>query len=186
MSTKQNAVIGLVGMCGSGKSVLTQMFEERGFSKVYFGSLTMEEIAKRGIAKTPENEKLIREELREKHGPAAFAICLADRIEALAKEGNVVLDGLYSWSEYKYLAKRLNVPFYIVAIVTNRGLRYERLSVRTERPLTNDQAYARDVAEIENIEKGGPISIADAYIVNNSSVEDMKAQFEELLRSLDL
>ena len=49
------------------------------------------------------------------------------------------------------------------------------------RPLTKDQARARDYAEIENIEKGGPIAMADIVITNESSEEELKKRIKELV-----
>ena len=36
-----NKAVAVVGMCGSGKSVLTDMFVKSGWSKVYFGGVTV-------------------------------------------------------------------------------------------------------------------------------------------------
>ena len=166
-------IVAVVGMCGSGKSVVTQVFTDAGWSSVYFGGVTMEELERRGLPKNEANERSVREELRAKHGLAAYAVLLADRIEQFAKEGNVVLDGLYSWSEYKYLQDKFGDKLHILAIVTDRGVRYSRLATRAIRPLTVAEATARDFSEIENLEKGGPISIADRFITNNGTAEEL-------------
>ena len=59
-----NKLIAIVGMCGAGKSDATQWFCERGWQKVYFGGVTMDELRKKGLPVTPENEKAERERLR--------------------------------------------------------------------------------------------------------------------------
>ena len=41
------------------------------------------------------------------------------------------------------------------------------------RPLSKEQAKARDYAEIENIEKGGPIAMADIMIINESTQDEL-------------
>ena len=73
----------------------------------------------------------------------------------------------------------------VLAITTNSSVRYQRLAEREFRPLTAEQARSRDISEIENLEKGGPISIADYYIDNNGSVEALKAQFEKFIEWLN-
>ena len=161
-------VVAVVGMCGSGKSVATEVFTAAGWPKVYFGGITMEELERRGLPKNEKNEKAVREELRAEYGLAAYAVKLLPRIEALAEEGNVVLDGLYSWSEYTYLKERLGDRLHVLAIVTDRKRRYDRLTGREIRPLTEEEAASRDYAEIENLEKGGPIAIADTFMTNNA------------------
>lgn len=95
-----NKAVAVVGMCGSGKSVLTEMFTDRGWGKVYFGGVTVSQLKKQGIPINEQNERAMREGLRKQYGMGAFALLLADEIDQLLKKGNVVLDGLYSWSEY--------------------------------------------------------------------------------------
>lgn len=177
-------IIALVGMCGSGKSVVSEMFEARGYTRIYFGGVTMKELEKRGLEKCEANERMIREELRKTYGQPAFAILLLDDIQDASQKGDVILDGLYSWEEYKVLKERFGDSLTIVAVVTDSELRYTRLSTRTVRPLTREQAISRDYSEIENLAKGGPIAIADKFIKNNGDLADLNAEFENLLTSL--
>ena len=53
-------VVAVVGMCGSGKSVATEVFTAAGWPKVYFGGITMEELERRGLPKNEKNEKAVR------------------------------------------------------------------------------------------------------------------------------
>ena len=176
-------LVAFVGMCGAGKSVATEAFVSAGYTLVYFGGVTMDELKRLGLEKNEKNERMVREGLRRDLGPAAFAIKTLPKIEEGLKHGNVVLDGLYSWSEYKVLKERFP-SLLIVAIVTDREKRYARLATREVRPLTAEEAKSRDFAEIENSEKGGPIAIADRYITNNGSAEELKEKVAELLSSL--
>lgn len=170
-----NQVIALVGMCGSGKSVCCEEFRKSGWEYVYFGGVTMKELEKRGLEKNEVNERRVREELRKTYGPAAFAILLRDEIQEKLQRNNVCLDGLYSWSELKVLREALGEKLTVVAIITERKKRYERISQRPIRPLTPQQAESRDVAEIENMEKGGPIAMADLFLVNDGDLEAFRA-----------
>ena len=95
-----NRIVAIVGMCGSGKSVASDLVEKKGFSRVYFGGVSMDKLKEKGLEVTPENEKMMREKLREDLGMGAFATILLPKIKELAETGNVVLDGLYSWDEY--------------------------------------------------------------------------------------
>ena len=90
-------LIAIVGMSGSGKSVASDYLEEKGFEKIYFGGVVLEEIKKRGLEVNPENEKLVRESLREEYGMSAMAKILLPKIEEVSSKKNTVLDGLYSW-----------------------------------------------------------------------------------------
>ena len=177
-------VIAIVGMCGSGKSVATEILEnEFGYKKVYFGGVTMDKLKELSLEDTPENEKMIRENLRKELGMGAFAKILLPKIKEYSKDNNVVLDGLYSWDEYKELSNELD-NITIIAIVCDKNIRYERLKNRKIRPYNNEQAQNRDIAEIENSAKGGPISYADYYIFNNGNIDDYKERLFEIIKNI--
>lgn len=177
-----NKMFAIVGMCGSGKSVVCEYLENIGYKKVYFGGVTMRELKKAGLEVTPENEKMIRENLREQYGMGAYAHLLLSDIEQLYKENNVVLDGLYSWDEYLVLKEKFGSSLQMIAVVTDKETRYERLAKREVRPLTREEAEKRDIAEIENIKKGGPIAFSDFYLYNNGEKEQMHRNLEKILR----
>ena len=176
-----NKAVAVVGMCGSGKSVLCSYFTELGWDSVYFGGVAVSQLKKSGTPVNETNERAIRERLRRELGMGAFAVILKDEILDKLQRKNVVLDGLYSWSEYVILKELLGDNLVIVAVVTNSGVRKQRLSSRTVRPLTAEMVDSRDVAEIENLEKGGPIAKADYYILNNGSEQQLKSQFEAFM-----
>lgn len=179
-----NKVLGIVGMCGSGKSVATKYFEDNGWKSIYFGGVTIEEVKKEGLEVNENNERYMREKLRKEFGAAAYAIKLAPSIQEGLKNSNIVLDGLYSWQEYCYLKELFNEAFTVLAIITDKSKRYNRLANRTIRPLSSMEASNRDVAEIENLAKGGPIAIADYYIINNGTEEDFYRQLHTIIRKL--
>lgn len=176
-----NQVIALVGMCGSGKSVCCEEFRKSGWEYVYFGGVTMKELEKRGLEKNEANERSVREELRHTYGPAAFAILLREEIREKLEKSHVCLDGLYSWSELKVLREALGEALTVVAIITERKKRYERISRRQIRPLTPQQAESRDIAEIENMEKGGPIAMADLFLFNDGDLESFRAGTRDII-----
>ena len=72
---------------------------------------------------------------------------LLPRIKELAKENNVVLDGLYSWDVLKILQNEFDMT--TIAIVADKKLRYQRLSERIERPFNKEDAIKRDISEIK-------------------------------------
>ena len=180
-----NKIIAIVGMCGVGKSVASDILEELNYKKVYFGGVTMDKMKEEGLEITPENEKMMRERLRSEYGMGAYAIILLPRIKELSQDNNVVLDGLYSWDELKILKEELGDALSVIAIVADKKLRYDRLSVRDIRPFNNDEAKNRDISEIENIAKAGPIAYADYYIDNNHDVETYRKRLLEILEVIE-
>jgi len=177
-------IVALVGMCGSGKSIVNDYFKALGYTSVYFGGITMDELQKRGLEVTPSNEKMVREGLRKQYGPGAFAILNLPKIEAVLANGNVIIDGLYSWSEYKILKEKFGDDLVVISVYAPPKIRYERLSSRPVRPIASDEAKQRDYAEIENIEKGGPIAMADYTLLNDKDLDSLKEQLKALQKNI--
>jgi dephospho-CoA kinase len=177
-------VVSIVGMAGSGKSEVARVFEGNGFKKVRFGDITDEEIKKRGLQLNEENERHVRQQLREAHGMAAYAKLNLPKIDVWLKSSNVVVDGLYSWEEYTLLKGRYGDNFHVVAVWASPRTRYKRLTKRLVRPLTVEEAAGRDIAELENTNKGGPIAMADFTIINETSLEGLKEETEKVLSAL--
>lgn len=179
-----NKLIALVGMAGSGKSVATTYLEEKGWNKIYFGGLIYQHMRDENIEITPESQKKYREDIRKKYGMAAVAVLLKGDIEKAYNNGDTVLDGLYSWEEYLVL-KREFKNLKLIGVICDKKLRYDRIAIRQERPFNHEEINMRDLTEIENLDKGGPISFADYYICNNGTIEEYKERLEDILTSID-
>ena len=177
-------VVSIVGMTGAGKSEVSKVFEENGFVRIRFGDVTDEEIKKKGLELNEENERHIRELLRKEHGMEAYAKLNLPRIDSAVKHSDVIIDGLYSWEEYTFLKAHYGENFYVVAVWASPGARYARLTSRPNRRLTLEEAANRDRAEIENINKGGPIAMADVTIINESSLENLRKEAIRIISKL--
>ena len=177
-------VVAIVGMAGSGKSEAAKVFEDRGYLRVRFGDVTDGEMKKRNLDICEANERFCRELLRKELGMAAYAILNQPRTDDALKKANVVADGLYSWEEYLSFKSYYGSRFYVAAVYSSPKTRYARLAVRQHRPLTATEAASRDKAEIENLNKGGPISLADFTIFNESTIDELRKQTEIILAKL--
>ena len=140
-----------------------------------------------GLEITPENEKEFRTRFREEHGKDVVANRIVEQINHLVDAGQhrIIADGLYTWTEYKVLKKAFPGELIIAAVVAPRHLRYRRLSQRPVRPFTATESYDRDMHEIENLEKGGPIAIADHYLINDGSVEAFDKSLDVLKEEIE-
>ena len=174
-------VVSIVGMAGAGKSEVARLFADNGFIRIRFGDITDEEVRKRGLELNEANERRVRETLRQEHGMAAYAKLNLPHIDAARKSGDVVIDGLYSWEEYIFLKDYYGEDFCIVAVWASPGTRYARLVGRRYRPLTVDEAVSRDRAEIENLNKGGPIAMADFIIINETTLESLRETVRKVI-----
>lgn len=177
-------VIAIVGMTGSGKSIASDYLEKKGYYKIYFGGLTLSKLKEAGLEINPENEKMMREKLRKEHGMGAFAKLLLPQIKEQSQKHDVVLDGLYSWDEFEILNNELD-DLKLIGIIVDKDIRYERVSQREIRPLTNIEAERRDVAEIKNSAKGGPIAFADYYIFNNGTMNSYYKRLNEIIDDIE-
>src|SRR3989344_4740317 len=146
-------IVAVVGLCGAGKSEVANYFVQQGFFYLRFGQITLDEIKRRGLAPTETNERQIREALRQEHGMAAFAKLNMPAIDEHQTQGKpVLIDGLYSWSEYKLLKEKYG--------------------------------QARDYAEIENIEKAGPIAMADYTILNTGTLQELENSLQKVHQNI--
>lgn len=177
-------VVSIVGMAGAGKTEVARIFEKHGFKRIRFGDITDEEIKKRGLTCSEENERLVRERIRQEQGMDAYAQLNLPRIDEARQNHDVVIDGLYSWEEYILLKEHYGPDFYLVAVWSSPKTRYDRLTSRRDRRLTLAEAASRDRTEIENVHKAGPITMADFTIMNESSLQELRKQTEQILAGL--
>ena len=182
-------IIAVVGMSGSGKSVIVDHLTRKGYPKVYFGGMIYKEMEKRGIERTEdgESEKKFREEIRATEGKDWVVNQVIKETKDLIGAGQkrIVLDGVYSWTEFKTLKKEFPKALTFIAVVVDKKIRYERVANRPGRSFDSVAIRERDRSEIENLEKGGPIVAADYYILNNGSIEDAEKRTDEILKEID-
>ena len=180
-------IIAFVGLAGSGKSTAVEYLTEKGFPKIYFGGIIYKAMNDAGIEITWESQQQFREEIRAKEGKDFVVKRAVDEARHLIDAGQhrIILDGLYTWSEYKILKHEFPGEMTVVAVVTSKQLRKQRMANRPERPMTSKEVDERDWAEIENLEKGGPIAIADHYIFNDSNLESLQDKIDNELNLID-
>ncbi len=179
--------LALVGMPGSGKTLCAQHLAAQGFYQFRFGSIIENEVVARGLPVNPQNERIVREEFRANEGMDAIARRALPHLKnALETHHSIIIDGLYGFSEYKLLKPELGQDMVVVAIACSRRLRYERLAQRPVRPLTPEEAEERDWREIDFLEKGGPIAIADYTLVNDRDTDALLHELDTLIQRLGL
>ena len=182
-------ILAVVGMSGSGKSVAVDHLTSLGYPKVYFGGMIYKEMERRGIERTPdgESEKHFREMIRETEGKDWVVKQVIEETKNLIAAGQkrIVLDGVYSWTEYVTLKKEFPGEMIFLALVLPKKLRYKRVAARPERPFNHNEIMERDRSEIENLEKGGPIAAADYYILNTGTIEETNAKLDEIVKEVE-
>lgn len=187
MSLTEARIIAFVGMPGSGKGTCTDYLHDTyGWPIVHFGKMVYEEVERRGL-NIVKDEAFVREDMRKQEGKDVLAKHAARKVERLIAENHqvIILDGLYSWTEYKYLVGEFSDSLIVIAITAPKKLRHERTLKRKDahRQYTLEQLVEREYREIENIEKGGPIAYADYTILNDSTTETMIVRLADILKA---
>ncbi|MEE9406351.1 MAG: AAA family ATPase [Candidatus Aenigmarchaeota archaeon] len=178
-------VVCLVGMPGSGKNEVLNVFEKHGIPTFNMGDIiTKIEPEARGITEINEYvESEIREDIRKKLGPAAVAIRTVEEVRKLGSD-TVAIAGIHSFEELEYFKKELGEDFTLVAVECNRDIRRIRLSVRAERAMSADEFEHREKNYSEIFDVAKLIEQADISLDNNGTKEELVAQAEKLISEI--
>jgi dephospho-CoA kinase len=176
-------VIGVAGMPGAGKSLVTKMAEGMGYPVVTMGDVIREETKKRGLHLTPENMSTIMLKLREEEGPAAVARHCISKIES-TKSKIVLVDGLRSLNELEEFRRRFE-KFVLIAIYASSETRFRRLfrRRRSDDPRGWATFHERDMREL-SVGLGGAIVLADYLIINEGARTETEKKILDVLRKV--
>lgn len=176
-------IVAFVGLAGSGKSSAVEYLTSKDYPKVYFGGIIYQAMAEAALEPTWENQQTFREDIRKREGKDFVVKRVITNVHNLIDAGQkrIVLDGLYTWSEYKILKHEFPGVISVIAVVTPKHKRKLRMAKRPERPMTSIEVDERDWSEIENLEKGGPIAIADYFVHNDKDLDFLHGQIDEIL-----
>ena len=182
-NTKPAEILAFVGLTGSGKTASVDYLSEKGYPKVNFDRFIFE-----NEDDPRANEKLtIYRDLILKNGKDFLAIKIIDQIKDLINAGQrkIIIDGPLSWTEYKTLKHEFPGCITTIAVMTSRRLRHNRLINDSKREINQDNIDKQDWFEIEELEKAGPIAIANFYINNNENLESLYKKLDKLLVDLN-
>jgi dephospho-CoA kinase len=180
-------LIAFVGLPGTGKSAATVYATERGLPKVSFGDVMRNELQKAGLEFTQENERGLREKLRLDPNGDLMLLEIIRQINDLIAAGQhkIIIDGLGAWASYKRLRQDYPGSLVVVSFAAQRHIRLRRLSTRSDFPLDENQVNTRDYDEIETLNKGGVLAMADYFVSDNNSLEQLHSQLDNLFRELE-
>ena len=174
-------VIGISGMPGSGKSIVSDMACKKGAIIVSMGDIIREEAEKRGetTGETAVN-------LRKEHGQYIVSELTIEKIKKLQEEGfeKIVVEGIRSHHEVEMFKESFK-DFIIVSIFANPMTRFERLKKRMREDDSQDyDGFAeRDFREL-GFGLGYVISLSDMMIINDSDLESFIEKIEEFLNEI--
>lgn len=183
-------LIGLTGTIACGKELVSSVFREDGFSYFSLSAAVREEAARRCI-RDPTRKQLqdIGNELRELLGVDIWARRTFDKIMKSGAKYAVV-DGIRNPLEVRYLREKSS--FYLVAVDAPIELRFKRLIERHREgdPKTYEEFLAvdardRGLGEDETGQQVGQcLNMADYWIFNQKSIEELKREVNRILEKL--
>lgn len=177
-------IIGITGAFGSGKSTASSILEKKGYKKIELSSYLEEKAIARKLPVTRKTLQDLGNEMREKSGPGVLMqLALKDQKNA----GKIVIDGLRNLGEVELLKKRGGV---LLAIVTDRDLRFERLrKLKRREKLTKslfEQLDLRDLGvneKITGLQTAYCIALADVFVDSNSSIEEFEEKINKFMQN---
>lgn len=180
----ESVVLIIVGLPGSGKTTASSFFKSRKIPIIRMGDLTDSELKKLGLPITFENEKYVRENLRQQRGEDIYARVVIPEIRRKLKENKLVaVEGMKTESElttFKEFISRIKIIFINAA----KDIRYRRLADRKIRSLSRQQAQKRDVDEIYHFRLDHLIKKADFKVDNQYSLAKFYLELENILDSI--
>jgi len=175
------AVIGTVGLPGSGKGEFASVANDLDIPVVTMGDVIRTECRRRGLDPADHHGR-VAQALREEHGPLAVAERSIPVIrDALEHSDTVVVDGLRSAAELEQLRSAFGDEFTLVAVEAPFEERAQRIDARGRDNSAQETLRQRDERE-RGFGLGEAIERADRSIENNGSLAQFHDQVYEILQ----
>jgi dephospho-CoA kinase len=177
-------VIGLVGMPGSGKSIVVETAQQQGYDVDVMGDVVREETRKRGLELNPKNIGAVMLDLRKAGGAGVIAEKCASRIEQ-TKRSKVIVDGLRSLAEADVFKAHFH-GFSLIAVHASPETRFNRLNrrKRSDDPDEWEVFRERDLREL-SVGLGNAIAMAQHMVINEDDKEEIKANVANALAQVE-
>ena len=177
-------VMGISGLPGSGKSLVSDIATEKGAIIVSMGDIIREEAKKRG-----ESTKETAQNLRAEHGEYIVSELTIKKIKKLQEDGNentIIVEGIRSPHEVNMFKENFD-NFIILSIFANPTLRFKRLQKRMREDDSKDynEFLKRDQMELD-FGIGTVIALSDKIIINESDLESYTEKINEFLKEVNL
>jgi dephospho-CoA kinase len=177
-------VVGLVGMPGSGKSVVVETAQQKGYTVVVMGNVVREETRKRGLELNPKNIGAVMLDLRKKGGQGVIAEKCVPIIER-TQSSKVIIDGLRSLNEADVFKQHFP-SFSLIAVHASPETRFNRLNHRrrSDDPDVWEVFRERDMREL-SVGLGNAIAMAGYIIINEDDRKVTQTEVAEILARVE-
>ncbi len=173
-------LIGLTGMPGSGKSVVSDLARDLGIPVVAMGDVVREEVIQRGLSLNPKNVGEVMMKIRTDFGQAVIAERCLSRIRVLSSP-IVLVEGIRSIEEADLFRKSFP-RFQLIAVHSSPQTRLGRLRRRGRSDDSRSQETfdERDRRELR-VGIGSVIALADRLFVNEGNLDSFKDELRTYL-----
>lgn len=172
-------VLGVTGMPGSGKSVISKVASELGIQVVRMGDVIREEAHKRD-----ESPGVVAVKLRQEYGEFVVAQRCVDLIKASqGKDHSYLIEGIRSPYEVEIFQE--NFPgFRVIAVHSKPKTRFKRLKrrKRSDDSSSQEEFVFRDQRELK-FGIGDVIAMAYYMVVNEGSMVKIKKLVRSILKN---
>lgn len=177
-------VMGISGLPGSGKNLVSEIACERGAKIVSMGDIIREEAEKRG-----ESTGETASNLRAEFGQYIVSELTIKKIKKLQEEGlkqSVLIEGIRSPHEVDMFKENFD-DFIILSVFANPQIRFERLKLRGREDDSQDYEgfQIRDRREL-GFGIGDVVSLSDKLIINESDMESYGDAINEYFDEIGL
>ncbi len=178
-------ILGLVGQIASGKEVTKKYIREKyGAEDCKFSTSLRDVLNRIEVPTSRENLQKLSTILRENFGEDLLARVIAKDASKLDTDV-VVIDGVRRMGDIKYLKELSN--FYLIAVVADPKIRYERLIMRNENEGDNKKTFEEFLKDQESeADREIPevIKIANNKISNDGLLDDLYGQIDKVMSDL--
>ncbi len=176
-------VIGVTGMPGSGKSVVSRVAEARGMQVIRMGDVIRDEALKRN-----EAPGIVAVKLRQEHGKFVVAERCVNTIKKLNNKNQndaqiFLIEGIRSPWEVEIFKKNFTA-FKVIAVHSAPKTRFLRLKkrMRSDDSAEFKEALKRDQRELK-FGIGNVIANADFMLVNEGSIGNLKKTVRSIIKN---
>ncbi|WP_407392827.1 nucleoside monophosphate kinase [Methanobrevibacter sp.] len=177
-------IMGISGLPGAGKDLVSELAKKRGAKIVSMGDIIREEAKKRG-----ESTGETASNLRAEFGQYIVSELTIKKIKQLQEEGfenSIIVEGIRSHHEVEMFKENFD-NFIILSIFANPSIRFERLKLRGREDDCQDYEgfKIRDEREL-GFGIGNVISLSDKMIINESDLDSYADKINEFFDEIEL
>lgn len=176
-------VVGISGLPGSGKSLISKLAKEKGIMVINMGDLVREEAKKRNADVGETSIKL-----REEFGEYVLAKLTIEKIKNINKENNLenifLIEGIRSQYEIKMFKENFK-EFLLLSVFASPKTRFNRLKNRNRNDDSSiyEEFLKRDQRELD-FGIGAVIATSDSIFINEDSLEEYKKQITSFFKNI--